>query len=135
MNSNNHASNRRQLLKFLSASPYIAAGGGLASFLNSEGFAQDVRESSFVQIMRDRMSVVTNPKEALTVFDMEASERNTPQMLPTSTGISIKEVTKAHGRPVWQPFYAPNPWDASVALNRTRHRCLRRWHWARPRSA
>ena len=75
MNSNNHASHRRQFLKFLSASPYIAAGGGLASFLNSEGFAQDVRESSFVQIMRDRMSVVANPKEALTVFDMEATAR------------------------------------------------------------
>lgn len=201
MNSNNHASHRRQFLKFLSASPYIAAGGGLASFLNSEGFAQDVRESSFVQIMRDRMSVVANPKEALTVFDMEATARtkvhqghwsymasgtdddatlfanrdgfrqiklrprrlrdatkvdmrveifggsyaapiftcptggqgsfhpdgelavgratrarNTPQMLSTSTGISIEEVTKAHGRPVWQQFYAPNSWDASVAL-------------------
>ena len=42
--------------------------------------------------------------------------RNTPQILSTSTGISIEEVTKAHGRPVWQQFYAPNSWDASVAL-------------------
>ena len=72
---NQAAQDRRQFLKFLSASPTIAAGGGLASFLNGEGFAQDIRESSFVNLMRDRMSVVANPKDALTVFDFEATAR------------------------------------------------------------
>lgn len=192
---------RRQFLKFLSASPYIAAGGGLAAFLQSEGFAQEIMESEFSRPKRDRMSVVSDPKEALTVFDFEATartkvhqghwsymasgtdddatlfanregfrqlqlrprrlrdatkvdmkvdifgttynapiftcptggqgsmhsdaepgvaracrNRNAPQMLSTSTGISIEEVTKALGRPVWQQFYAPNSWDASVQL-------------------
>jgi 4-hydroxymandelate oxidase len=66
---------RRQFLKFLAASPYVAAGGGVAAFLQQEGFAQDVAESSFSRATRDRMSVANTPKEALTVFDMEATAR------------------------------------------------------------
>ena len=192
---------RREFLKYLAASPYIASAGGLAAFLGNDLLAQDIKSSSFATIMHDRMSVVENPKDALTVFDMEATARTkvqqghwaymssgtdddatllanregfrhlqlrprrlrdatkvdmhvdlfgatynapiftcptggqgsmhpdaepgvaraarargAPQMLSTSTGRSIEEVTKALGHPVWQQFYAPNSWDASVAL-------------------
>ena len=192
---------RREFLKFLAASPYVASVGGVAAFLKNDSIAQDIKSSSFTSIMRDRMSVVDNPKDALTVFDMEATARtkthqghwsymasgtdddatlfanregfrqlqlrprrlrdatkvdtrvdwwggtysspiftcptggqgsfhpegeiavaratrarNNVQMLSTSTGLSIEDVTKAHGRPVWQQFYAPNSWDASVQL-------------------
>jgi isopentenyl diphosphate isomerase/L-lactate dehydrogenase-like FMN-dependent dehydrogenase len=169
--------------------------------LQNDGIAQDIKQSSFASIMRDRMSVVEKPADALTVFDFEATARTkvhqghwsymasgtdddatlfanregfrqiqlrprrlrdatkvdmhvdlfgttynapiftcptggqgsfhpdaepgvaraakargAPQMLSTSTGISIEEVTQALGRPVWQQFYAPNSWDASVQL-------------------
>ena len=192
---------RRQFLKFLSASPYVASAGGIAAFLHNDSMAQDIKQSIFANILRDRMSVVDNPKDALTVFDFEATARTkvhqghwsymasgtdddatllanregfrhlqlrprrlrdatkvdmrvdlfgttynapiftcptggqgsmhpdaepgvaraarargAPQMLSTSTGISIEEVTKAAGRPVWQQFYAPNSWDASVQM-------------------
>ena len=66
---------RREFLKFLAASPYVASAGGVAALLAQDGFAQDIRSSSFTSIMRDRMSVVENPKDALTVFDMEATAR------------------------------------------------------------
>src|ERR1019366_5449857 len=192
---------RREFLKFLAASPYVASAGGVAAFLGQDSLAQDIKSSSFASIMHDRMRVVENPKDALTVFDLEATARTkvqpghwaymasgtdddatlfanregfrqlqlrprrlrdatkvdmrvdlfgttynapiftcptggqgsmhpdaepgvaraarargAPQMLSTSTGISIEEVTKALGRPVWQQFYAPNSWDASVQL-------------------
>jgi isopentenyl diphosphate isomerase/L-lactate dehydrogenase-like FMN-dependent dehydrogenase len=192
---------RRQFLKFLSASPYVASAGGLAAFLQNDGMAQEISQSGFASILHDRMSVVDSPKDALTVFDFEATARTkvpqghwaymasgtdddatllanregfrqlqlrprrlrdatkvdmrvdlfgttynapiftcptggqgsmhpdaepgvaraarargAPQMLSTATGIAIEEVTRALGRPVWQQFYAPNSWDASVAL-------------------
>lgn len=192
---------RREFLKFLAASPYVASVGGVAAFLQHDSLAQDIKSSSFASIMRDRMSVVEKPSDALTVFDLEATARTkvqqghwaymssgtdddatllanregfrqiqlrprrlrdatqvdmrvdlfgatynapiftcptggqgsfhpdaepgvaraarargAPQMLSTSTGISIEEVTKALGRPVWQQFYAPSSWDASVQM-------------------
>ena len=66
---------RREFLKFLAASPYVAALGGVAAFLQQHGLAQDVRPSSFAQITRDRMSAVENPADALTVFDFEETAR------------------------------------------------------------
>lgn len=66
---------RRQFLKYLSASPYVASAGGFAALLQTDSRAQDIRSSSFTSIMRDRMSVVDNPKDALTVFDFEATAR------------------------------------------------------------
>lgn len=192
---------RREFLKFLAASPYVASVGGVAAFLQQDGFAQDIKQSSFAQITRDRMSVVDKPADALTVFDFEATARtkvqpghwaymasgtdddatlfanrdgyrqvqlrprrlrdatkvdmrvdlfgttyaspvftcptggqgsfhadgelataratrarNTMQMLSTSTGIALEDVVKAHGRPVWQQFYAPSSWDACVHM-------------------
>jgi isopentenyl diphosphate isomerase/L-lactate dehydrogenase-like FMN-dependent dehydrogenase len=192
---------RREFLKFLAASPYVASVGGVAAFLQQDGFAQDIKQSSFAQITRDRMSVVNIPADALTVFDFEATARtkvqpghwaymasgtdddatlfanrdgyrqvqlrprrlrdatkvdmrvdlfgttyaspiftcptggqasfhpdgelgvaratrtrNTMQMLSTSTGIALEEVVKAHGRPVWQQFYAPSSWDVCVQM-------------------
>jgi 4-hydroxymandelate oxidase len=201
MSENQSLEGRRQFLKFLSASPYIASVGGVAAYLQQDSFAQEIRSSSFTSIMRDRMSVVEDPKSALTVFDFEATARtkvhqghwsymasgtdddatlfanregfrqlqlrprrlrdatkvdtrvdlfgttynapiftcptggqgsfhtdgevavaratrarNTMQMLSTSTGIAIEDVVKAHGRPVWQQFYAPNSWDVCVQM-------------------
>ena len=64
---------RRDFLKFLAASPTVAAGGGVAAFLADSGFAQDIKQSGFASIMRDRMSVVDKPADALTVFDENAA--------------------------------------------------------------
>ena len=66
---------RREFLRFLAASPYVAAFGGVAAFLEHTGFAQDVRQSGFAQITRDRMSAVADPADALTVFDFEETAR------------------------------------------------------------
>jgi 4-hydroxymandelate oxidase len=66
---------RRQFLRFLAASPYVAAVGGVVAFLQDRGLAQDVGQSGFAQITRDRMSVVERPADALTVFDFEATAR------------------------------------------------------------
>ena len=58
---------RREFLKFLAASPYVAAFGGVAAFLQQDSFGQEIRQSTFAQIMRDRLSVIEDPAEALTV--------------------------------------------------------------------
>ena len=53
---------RREFLKFLAASPYVAALGGVASFLQRGAVAQSAQETS---------DVITKPSEALNVFDFE----------------------------------------------------------------
>jgi 4-hydroxymandelate oxidase len=52
---------RREFLKFLAASPYVAALGGVAAFLKEGALAQDSPASS----------VITDPTKALDVFDFE----------------------------------------------------------------
>ena len=51
----------------------------MAAFLGTDILAQDIKSSSFASILHDRMSVVENPKDALTVFDMEATARTKVQ--------------------------------------------------------
>ena len=53
---------RREFLKFLAASPYVAALGGVAAFLRQNAFSQTSREVS---------EVITDPAKALNVFDFE----------------------------------------------------------------
>src|SRR6266699_5694073 len=53
---------RREFLKFLAASPYVAALGGVSAFLERSGFAQNGRPVS---------EIIANPAEALNVFDFE----------------------------------------------------------------
>jgi 4-hydroxymandelate oxidase len=53
---------RRQFLKFMAASPYVAALGGVAGFLQRSAFAQRGQEAS---------DVIAGPGEALNVFDFE----------------------------------------------------------------
>ncbi|HEX4641936.1 MAG TPA: alpha-hydroxy acid oxidase [Candidatus Acidoferrales bacterium] len=53
---------RREFLKFLAASPYVAALGGVAAFLEQRSRAQDMQRSS---------SLITSPAEALDVLDFE----------------------------------------------------------------
>ncbi len=53
---------RREFLKFLAASPYVAALGGVAEFLEARGFAQNSTQTS---------DVITKPADALDVFDFE----------------------------------------------------------------
>src|SRR6202030_2037258 len=53
---------RREFLKFLAASPYVAALGGVTAFLEQSGLAQDPRETS---------EVIASPAEALNVLDFE----------------------------------------------------------------
>jgi len=53
---------RREFLKFLAASPYVAAFGGVTAFLEQSGLAQQTREAS---------EVIASPTQALNVFDFE----------------------------------------------------------------
>src|SRR3984893_8790473 len=53
---------RREFLKFLAASPYVAALGGVTAFLEQTGLAQDPRETA---------EVIASPAQALNVFDFE----------------------------------------------------------------
>jgi len=53
---------RREFLKFLAASPYVAALGGVTAFLERSGFAQTGRPV---------FEVIGSPAEALNVFDFE----------------------------------------------------------------
>ena len=53
---------RREFLKFLAASPYVAAFGGVTAFLERNGFAQNARPAA---------DVISSPAEALNVFDFE----------------------------------------------------------------
>src|SRR5438445_13472203 len=61
---------RREFLKFLAASPYVAALGGVTAFLERSGLAQDARETS---------EVIANPAQALNVFDFEEAARRKVQ--------------------------------------------------------
>ena len=53
---------RREFLKFLAASPYVAALGGVTAFLQQRAFAQKTTEPS---------DVISDPAGALNVFDFE----------------------------------------------------------------
>jgi 4-hydroxymandelate oxidase len=53
---------RREFLKFLAASPYVAALGGVTAFLEKSGFAQTSPAAS---------EVIASPAEALNVMDFE----------------------------------------------------------------
>jgi 4-hydroxymandelate oxidase len=53
---------RREFLKFLAASPYVAALGGVAALVQQGAFAQNTLEAP---------DVITDPANALNVFDFE----------------------------------------------------------------
>jgi isopentenyl diphosphate isomerase/L-lactate dehydrogenase-like FMN-dependent dehydrogenase len=53
---------RREFLKFLAASPYVAALGGVAEFLEKRSFAQDTQRGA---------NLITSPAEAFDVLDFE----------------------------------------------------------------
>lgn len=53
---------RREFLKFLAASPYVAALGGVAAFLEKRSFAQDIQRGA---------NLITSPAEAFDVLDFE----------------------------------------------------------------
>src|ERR1700681_1798635 len=53
---------RREFIKFLAASPYVAALGGVAAFFERSGLAQGMQETS---------DVITSPAGAFDVFDFE----------------------------------------------------------------
>ena len=79
MNRDTSGRSRRQFLKFLAASPYVASVGGVAAFLQQEGFAEEIKRSGFAEIVHDRMSFIDDPKQALTVFDFEETARRKVQ--------------------------------------------------------
>jgi 4-hydroxymandelate oxidase len=61
---------RREFLKFLATSPYVAALGGVAAFLERDASAQS---------SQDATDVIKTPAEALNVFDFEeAAHRRVP---------------------------------------------------------
>src|SRR5260370_1113080 len=57
---------RREFLKFLAASPYVAALGGVTAFLEQSGMAQATPPKSPAA-----SEVISSPAEALNVFDFE----------------------------------------------------------------
>ena len=57
---------RREFLKFLAASPYVAALGGVGAYLEQSGFAQMASQSA-----PQTADVIASPTAALTVFDFE----------------------------------------------------------------
>ena len=57
---------RREFLKFIAASPYVAALGGAAVFLEQHGLAQSGH---------DAMDVIAKPGDALSVMDFEEAAR------------------------------------------------------------
>src|ERR1700733_6871352 len=59
---------RREFLKFLAASPYVAALGGVAAFLGRSALAQSVPTSPTGSTTPD---VISDPSKALNVFDFE----------------------------------------------------------------
>jgi 4-hydroxymandelate oxidase len=61
---------RREFLKLLAASPYVAALGGVGVFLERTAVAQRTREAS---------DVIGTPTEALSVFDFEEAARRKVQ--------------------------------------------------------
>jgi 4-hydroxymandelate oxidase len=62
---------RREFLRFLAGSPYVAALGGVTTFLAQKALAQDTAQLS---------DVIKGPAEALDVFDLEeAARRKVPQ--------------------------------------------------------
>ncbi len=58
---------RREFLKFLAASPYVAALGGVAAFMKRTGLA----ESALAQNAPATSDVIADPSAALDVFDFE----------------------------------------------------------------
>jgi isopentenyl diphosphate isomerase/L-lactate dehydrogenase-like FMN-dependent dehydrogenase len=62
---------RREFLKFLAASPYVASLGGVAAFLRQGTLAESAQQAS---------DVISSPKDALNVFDFEeVAHRNVAQ--------------------------------------------------------
>ena len=61
---------RREFLKFLAASPYVAALGGVAAFVQQRAFAQNTQEAS---------NVIAGPADALDVFDFQEAARRKVQ--------------------------------------------------------
>jgi 4-hydroxymandelate oxidase len=59
---------RRQFLRFLAASPYVAACGGLSVFLEQRMFAQNGSSTG-------ESEVIARPADALNVFDFEETAR------------------------------------------------------------
>src|SRR6476660_3621340 len=57
---------RREFLKFLAASPYVAAFGGVGAFLGQHGVAALAQAAS---------DVISSPADALNVLDFEAAAR------------------------------------------------------------
>jgi isopentenyl diphosphate isomerase/L-lactate dehydrogenase-like FMN-dependent dehydrogenase len=57
---------RREFLKFLAASPYVASLGGIKAFLRRGGLTQNASPAS---------DVITSPSDAVNVFDFEEAAR------------------------------------------------------------
>lgn len=70
---------RREFLKFLAASPYVAALGGVGAYLEQTGFAQTAQQP-VQQMGQQSGDVITSPSGALDVFDFEeAAHRKVQQ--------------------------------------------------------
>jgi 4-hydroxymandelate oxidase len=68
--SHSRSTARREFLKFLAASPYVAALGGVGAFVQHCAFGQSTEEVS---------DVIISPANALSVFDLEEAARHKVQ--------------------------------------------------------
>jgi 4-hydroxymandelate oxidase len=62
----NFSNARREFLRFLAASPYVAAFGGVAAFLEERALGQGTQNAS---------DIIANPADALSVLDFEEAAR------------------------------------------------------------
>src|SRR5579862_3971295 len=70
---------RREFLKFLAASPYVAALGGVGVFWERTSAAQRAAETSAAPRALETTDVIATPADALNVMDFEEAARRKVQ--------------------------------------------------------
>ena len=79
MSSNDVAAHRRQFLKWMSASPLLASPGYIATALAAEAMPTTRSPDPLMWGSLTPQNIITNPKDAINVFDFElASRKNVP---------------------------------------------------------
>src|SRR5579864_6868592 len=97
---------RREFLKFLAASPYVAAFGGVAAFLKQRPLPQTIAQTSAQTIAQKEPAasdVIAAPADALDVFDFEEAAH--------------RKVRDSH----WAYMVSGVDDDATFRANRGRH--------------
>src|SRR5216683_3322299 len=104
---------RREFLKFLAASPYLAARDATKVDMRVDLFGTTYTSPIFLCPTGGEKSFHGDSEVAVA---RAAKARGTLQILSTATSTDVEDVNKELGRPVWYQLYAPPSWDANVAL-------------------